>query len=60
MIAEPQKKMYFVPCKKVTILSAVANSYEEAVKKVLEEHPLVRDYKVEDDNFGEWVKVKND
>lgn len=56
MITEPQKKLYFVPCKKVTILSAVANSYEEAVKKILEEHPTVCDYKVESDNFAEWVK----
>lgn len=57
MITEEQKKLYFVPCKKVTILSAVANSYEEAVKIILKEHPLVCDYKVENDNFAEWVKV---
>lgn len=57
MITEPQKKMYFIPCKKVTILSAVANNYAEAVKEVLKEHPLVCEYKVEDDNFGEWIKV---
>lgn len=57
MITEPQKKMYFIPCKKVTILSAVANSYAEAVKEMLKEHPLVCEYKVEDDNFGEWIKV---
>lgn len=57
MITEPQKKMYFIPCKKVTILSAVANSYAEAVKEVLKEHPLVCEYKVENDNFGEWIKV---
>lgn len=57
MITEKQKKLYFVPCKKVTILSAVANSYDEAVKKILIEHPLVIEYKSEDDNFVEWVKV---
>ena len=58
MITEEQKKLYFVPCKKVTILSAVANSYEEAVQIILKEHPLVCDYKVENDNFAEWVKVE--
>lgn len=57
MITDEQKKLYFVPCKKVTILSAVANSYEEAVKSILKEHPLVCDYKVENDNFAEWIKV---
>lgn len=57
MIAEEQKKLYFVPCKKVTILSAVANSYDEAVKTILKEHPLVCEYKDESDNFTEWVKV---
>ena len=57
MITEEQKKLYFVPCKKVTILSAVANSYEEAVRIILREHPMVCDYKVESDNFAEWVKV---
>lgn len=57
MITEPQEKMYFVPCKKVTILSAVANSYEEAVKSILKEHPMVCDYKTESDNFAEWIKV---
>ena len=60
MITEEQKKLYFVPCKKVTILSAVANSYDEAVKKILIEHPMVCDYKTESDNFVKWVKVIND
>lgn len=59
MITEEQKKLYFVPCKKVTILSAVANSYEEAVRIILREHPMVCDYKVESDNFAEWVKVND-
>lgn len=58
MISEPQKKMYFVPCKKVTIISTVANSYAEAVKEILEEYPMVCDYKVEDDGFAEWIKVR--
>lgn len=57
MITEPQQKLYFVPCKKVTILSTVANSYAEAVEKILVEHPTVCDYKTEDDNFVEWIKV---
>lgn len=59
MITEEQKKLYFVPCKKVTILSAVANSYEEAVRIILREHPMVCDYKVESDNFAEWIKVND-
>ena len=41
----------------MTIISAVANSYEEAVKIILKLHPLVCEYKTEDDNFAEWVKV---
>lgn len=60
MITEEQKKLYFVPCKEVRIISTVANNYDEAVKKILIEHPLVCDYKVENDNFAEWVKAKND
>ena len=59
MITEEQKKLYFVPCKKVTILSAVANSYDEAVKKILIEHPMVCDYKTDSDNFEKWVKVND-
>ena len=57
MVTEKQQKLYFVPCKKVTILSAVASSYAEAVEKILVEHPLVVEYKSEDDNFIEWVKA---
>lgn len=57
MITEPQKKLYFVPCKQVTIISAPAESYEEAVKIILKLHPLVCEYKTESDNFAEWVKV---
>lgn len=57
MITEPPKKLYFVPCKQVTIISTDANSYAEAVEKILRLHPLVCEYKVEDDNFAEWIKV---
>lgn len=59
MIAEEQKKLYFVPCKQVTIISTDANSYDQAVEKILRLHPLVCEYKVEDDNFTEWVKVND-
>lgn len=59
MITEDQKKLYLVPCKEVRIISAVANSYDEAVKIILKEHPLVREYKTEDDNFVKWVKVND-
>ena len=57
MITEPQKALYFVPCKEVKIFSAAANSYEEAVKIILKLNPLVCEYKTEDDNFAKWVKV---
>ena len=57
MITEPQQKLYFIPCKEVKIISKVADSYEEAVKIILKLHPLVCEYKTEDDNFAEWIKV---
>lgn len=57
MITEKQQKLYFVPCKEVRIISAVANSYEEAVQIILKLHPLVCEYKTDSDNFTEWVKV---
>lgn len=59
MITEDQKKLYFVPCKEVRIISVVANNYDEAVKTILKLHPLVCEYKTEDDNFAEWVKVND-
>lgn len=59
MVTEDQKKLYFVPCKVVTIYSTVANSYDEAVKNILTQYPLVREYKaIEDNELGDWIKVK--